>query len=94
MTARDTYNSTVATAAQTKAATLLSAEAAKQETINASGCNVGYNLQTGNYANFAAAIKSAINAKAASVAAAEATKQATIAAARDTLRNAGDVAPV
>lgn len=93
MTARETYASSVKTAAQTKTATVSAAETAAQETINASGCNVGYNLQTGNYANLATATKNAIAAKLASVNAAEAAKQASIAVAKDTLRQSGDLGP-
>lgn len=93
MTARSTYESTVKTAAQTKTASVSAAETSAQETINASGCNVGYNLQTGNNVNLIAAIKSAVAAKLASVNAAEAAKQAAIAVAKDTLRSNNDFGP-
>jgi hypothetical protein len=93
MTARDTFNSTVATATKTKVATDLQNEMIRQETINAAGVGVGYTLQAGNYAALAAAVKSAIAAKLTADLAAEQTKQASHAAARDTLRNSGDLAP-
>lgn len=89
MTARDTYQSSVKSAASAKTATLTANQATAQETINANGVNVGYNLQTGNYANLATAVKNANIAKWNADFAAEQTKQASIAAARDTLRNAG-----
>lgn len=90
---RDTYNSSVKSAGSAKPATLTTNQAVAQETINASGCNAGYNLQTGNYANFNTAMKNAIAAKRDADFAAEQTKQASIALARDTLRNTGDLAP-
>ena len=93
MSSRDTYTASVKSAAVTQIAAVVSAETARQETINASGCNVGYNLQTGNYANFAAAVKAATIAKTAAVTAAEQAKQAAIAGARDTLKSSGDLAP-
>ena len=64
-----------------------------QETVNASGCNLGYTLQSGNYSNFAAAVKSANSAKIASIDSAEKAKQASVAAARETLRGTGDLGP-
>ena len=91
MTARDTFNASVKTAAVVQVAAVTAAQTSFQETINASGCNVGYNLQTGNYANYLAAVKAANAAKIAAVHAAEAVKQTTIAAAKDTLRATGDV---
>jgi hypothetical protein len=91
---RDTYTATVKTAAVTATTATTAAQTAFQETINQSGCNVGYTTQAGSYANFLAAVKAATAAKLAAVNAAEQAKQATIAVARDTLRTAGDVAPV
>ena len=49
MTARTTYTGAVQTAATAQLVTVNAAETTRQETINQSGCNVGYNLQTGNY---------------------------------------------
>jgi hypothetical protein len=94
MTARTTYATTVAAAESTKVAALTVAESARQETINVSGCNVGYNLQTGSYPAFAAAVKSANAAKFAALTAAEQAKQNTLMAARDTLKATGDLGPV
>ena len=59
MTARDTYESSVKTAGKSKADTLPTNEMAKQTTIDAKLSVVGYTLQTGNYANFAAAVLAA-----------------------------------
>lgn len=91
MAARDTYNSTVATAEVTKAASIASAETVKQEAINASGCNTGFHqgVSTGSSASYEAAVKAANAAKLAAVTNAEIARQASLAAARDTLRNAG-----
>jgi hypothetical protein len=90
---RDTFNASVKTAVATKIASDVSNEIARQETINQSGVNAGYNLQTGNYANLLAAHISARKAKLAADYAAEQAKQASLAAARDTLRATGDLAP-
>ncbi len=94
MSARDTYISSVKSAETSKVATLVAADATKQETINANGCNVGYNLQTGNYANFASSVKNANIARWNTTFSVEQAKQASIAAARDTLRTGGDLAPL
>ena len=93
MTARATFAATVQIAAVTQIAAVQAAETARQETINASGCNVGYNLQTGSYSAFAAAVKAANIAKTAALTAAEQTKQTAVAVARDTLKSSGDLAP-
>lgn len=87
--ARDTYTATLKAAAVVKTATLTANQTAFQETINQNGVNVGYNLQTGNYANFAAGVKSAIQAKRDADFLALQTKQAVEAAARDALRASG-----
>jgi hypothetical protein len=92
MTARDTYNATIASAAKTKVATELTNAMTQQEAINQSGVNVGYTLQNGNYANFATAVANANKARLAADYAAEAAKQASHALARDTLR-ATDLGP-
>lgn len=94
MTARDTYNATLVSAGAAKHVALAVAETAKQTTVDASNSVVGYTLQFGNNVNLIAAVKSAAAAKAAAVLAAEQAKQASIAAARDTLRGTGDLAPV
>ena len=93
MSSRDTFTSSVKSAAATQVASVTAAQGAFQETINQSGCNVGYNLQTGTYATFAAAVKAANLARLVAVNAAEAARQGTIAVARDTLKATGDVAP-
>jgi hypothetical protein len=92
MTARDTHNATVATAAKTLQVSNLNAELVRQEACNASGCNIGTTLQGGNSA-YVAAVKAANSAKLASDYAAEAARQASVAKARDTLRNSGDLGP-
>ena len=94
MTSRDTYNSSVKSAVAAKTATITANQTTAQETINANGVNVGYTLQTGNYANFAAGVKAANQAKRDADFAAEQTKQAAIMVARDTLRDSGDKAPL
>jgi len=94
MTARTTYEATVKTAGQTKITTLIADELTKQETINQSGCNVGYNLVNGNYANLAAAVKNANAAKRDADFAAEVARQATLMVQRDLLRDSGDKASV
>jgi hypothetical protein len=91
MSSRDTYISSVKGAAPVKTATLTANEGAKQATINASGVDVGYTTQTGNYANFASAVKSANIAKLNADFLAEQARQATVAAARDMLRATGDL---
>ena len=94
MTARDTYQSSIKSAAATKTATLTANELTKQETINASGVNVGYNLQSGNFANFDTATKSAVQAKRDADFGAEVARQKAADAAREALRATGDVGPL
>jgi hypothetical protein len=94
LSGRDNLVASVKVAAVAQIATVIVAVGAAQETINASGVNVGYNLQTGNNPNYVAAIKAAALAKANSLFAAEAARQAAIAVARDTLRATGDLGPV
>jgi len=91
MTARETYSSSVASAETTKKATLDAIPGTFQETVNASGVNVGYNTINGNYTNFA--VKTANSTKIASIDSAERTKQASVQAARETLRGTGDTGP-
>lgn len=90
MSARDTFQASVKSACQAQVATLITAAATKQETINASGVNVGYTTQTGNYANLAAAVKNANQASWLATFNAEHAKQVAINNARDALRDTGD----
>lgn len=92
MTARATYTTSVAAAVTTQVATIAAAQIAFQEAVNASGCNVGYTTQTGNYANFAAAVKAANVARLASINAAETARQMSVSSAKSTLRATGDLA--
>jgi hypothetical protein len=85
MTARDTYNASIAAATAVKLASDLKAEMVRQEAINASGCNIGTTLQGGNAA-YVAAVKTANAVKQASDLLAEQVKQSSHAAAKDTLR--------
>jgi hypothetical protein len=94
MTARETYNSSVKSAALTQLATVIAAETTKQCLIDGSNSVVGYTTSAGNYGNLAAAIKSANAAKLATVYAAEVVKQAATMVARDSLRDSGDRAAV
>jgi hypothetical protein len=96
VTARTTFEGTVKTAAQTQLTTLAANELTKQETINQSGVNVGYNpnnATSGQFTTYNNAVIAANKAKYLADQAAEAAKQASIAQARDTLRNSGDVGP-
>ena len=94
MTARDTYQTTVKSAGSSKIATLTANQAAQQETINASGANVGYHPgSSSSSASYEAAVKAANIAKWNADFAAEHAKQVAINAARDTLRATGDTAP-
>lgn len=95
MSARDTYNASVASAASVQAASVAAAQTAAETTIDGSLSAVGYNLNSGAtaYATLAAAIKASIIAKRNALQAAEMAKQASIAAAKDTLRTTGDTGP-
>lgn len=93
MTARSSYEASVKSAGQTAITTLIAAETTKQETIAASGTNVGYTHQSGNNANLLAAVKAAAQARWLATYNAEQAKQAALAVARDTLRATGDLAP-
>lgn len=93
MTARDTYNATVTSAALTKAATLTLNEMTRQVTIDAKKSVIGYTLQTGNTANLLAAVASGNAAKIANDTAAEITRQGAVMVAADTLKNSGDKGP-
>ncbi len=93
MTIRDTYNTSVVAATAAKVPTKAANANAHQETIAASGKNVGYNNATGNFANFDAATRNANATYAAAQLNAEMIKQIAIQAAKDTLRATGDLAP-
>jgi len=93
MAARDNFNGSVASAEATKATSLQAAQASYVASLTAATCDIGYTLQSGNYAALAAATASANASKAASRLAAEQAKQSSIQVARDTLRGTGDVAP-
>lgn len=93
MTSRDTYNASVVTAIVAKIASNAANATTAQETIAASGVNVGYTIQTGNFANLDSATRNANAAYAATRLKAEMVKQVAIQAAKDTLRATGDVHP-
>ena len=59
MTARTTFEASVKTAAVAKVASDLADATLTQETINQSGVNVGYNLQTGSYSALKTAVDNA-----------------------------------
>ena len=90
MTARDTFNASVASAQKTANATEQNNVQTAQVTIDAANTVVGYNLQTGNNANLIAATKKANAALTAARTAEEQAKQASITVARDALRSSGD----
>jgi hypothetical protein len=94
MSNRDTFNASVKTAAVAAQATGVTNAITQQTTISAKCADVGYNLQTGNYANLAAAVANANKAAVAAGLLAEMTKQMAIHAAKDTLRSTGDLGPV
>jgi hypothetical protein len=87
-TQQETYRTTTAAATATKAVAIAAAITAHQTAIDASNSVAGYTLQTGNYANLAAAVKSANAAKLEAFQAAEKARQASVTVARDTLRAA------
>jgi hypothetical protein len=94
MTARDTFNASVASAEKSKLNTIAAAETTRQATVDISNSFVGYNLQTGTFSSYQAAVTAANNAKIAALAAAEAAKQSAVAVARHTLQSTGDVNPI
>ena len=91
--AKDAYTAALKAAAAAQQVTTTVNQMTAQETINAAGCNVGDNLQTGNYATFAAAVKAANQAKRDADFLALQAAQATAAAARETLRAADGTGP-
>jgi hypothetical protein len=93
MTARTIYEASVKAAAATKVVTELANADTHQTSNNSSGCDAGYNLQTGNYANLKTAVDNANKARRAADFLAEQTKQNAIMVARDLLRDSGDRAP-
>jgi hypothetical protein len=93
MTARDVYIASVKSAAATKVSTELTNEVTRQTTVDANNSVVGYNLQSGNYANFAASHATARKQAAVNGLAAEAARQIAISTAKDLLRDSGDKGP-
>jgi hypothetical protein len=94
VTARTTFESSVASAGAAKTATLASNVAQLQATISAAGVDQGKNPQLGCDNALTAAIKAAAAAKQNADAAAEASRQSSISAAREALRATGDLGPV
>jgi hypothetical protein len=94
MSARDTYNASIASANSSKTVALNVAAMVAQTTIDAALTVVGYTQQTGNYAALAAAVAASNLAKSVAVYAAEVAKQAAHDLARETLRATGDLGPV
>jgi len=90
LTARQTYQTSVANAEATARTTIAAAATTCQEAINAAGDNQGLNPQLGAGAAIIAKIATAQANFAASANAANATCNATKAAARETLRASGD----
>jgi hypothetical protein len=93
MTARDVYIASVKSAAATKVSTELTNEVTRQTTVDANNSVVGYNLQSGNYANFAASHATARKQAVVNGLAAEAARQIAISTAKDVLRDSGDKGP-
>lgn len=93
MTARDTYNASVATALATKVASNTNNTLTAQETINVTGVNAGLNPARGASAAFDAAVRTSNATLYAARKVAEMTKQVAIQAAKDTLRATGDSHP-
>lgn len=93
MTARDTYVSSVKTAATTQSAAVQSAVVTAQETVNISGVNNNNNPQRGANAAAVTAIANAGKALIAALQLAEMNKQVSVQSAKDTLRSTGDTAP-
>jgi hypothetical protein len=93
MTARTTFEASVKTATAAKVASDLADATLAQETINQSGVNVGYNLQTGSYSALKTAVDNARKTALSNGLLREQTKQAALMVARDLLRDSGDRAP-
>jgi len=92
--AEQTLANSIASAEATKATSLAAAQASFVAALTAAGPDVGYNLQSGNYAVFAAAVASANAAKSLARFNAEVQKQSSVQIARDTLKSTGDTSPV
>jgi hypothetical protein len=92
MGARETYQSSVASAEATKLATLQKATLTAQESINAVGVNAGKNPMLGVALADDATIRAANKTLQASQLSAEATKQTSINSARSILQQT-DTAP-
>ena len=90
-TAHATYAASVAAAETTRNATELAALTTYETSIDAAKSAVGYNNASGNNATLISTTNSAIIARRNTLLAAETLRQVTIAAARDVLRNTGDV---
>jgi hypothetical protein len=89
-TARETFNSTQASAALTKANADTLAEMVRQTTVDGAKSVVGYKTDgNASSTSYEATVKSSNATKAASLATNRATYDATIMVAKDTLRNAG-----
>jgi hypothetical protein len=93
MSNRDSFNTSCGNANQTKVATGLSNAVSEQTTIDAKLTVVGYTTQNGNFANLDSATRTANELRFLNALAREKARQSSVAAARDTLRTAGDLAP-
>ena len=94
MTARETYNASLITANKAVVATGIAHASSEQATRDASASVAGYTTQTGTFSSLDSATRNANAARFNNWLAREQTKQASIAAAKDTLRDAGDRAPL
>jgi hypothetical protein len=89
MTNRDTYNTSCKSAETTKIAQSLVDSNSEQETLQANKCNVGYTLQSGNFANLDSATRTENLARFNNALARERARQSSISSAKDTLRGTG-----
>jgi hypothetical protein len=94
MAARDVYNTSCKNADTTRVASESANQNTYQETISASGVNVGYNNATGNNVNLITATKNANATLQANRYAAAVAKMTALDAARETLRASGDLNPL
>jgi hypothetical protein len=94
VTSRTTYETSVAGVGATWTSSVNAADLTLQESVNLTGVNAGANPQLGASSSQISSLKTAIAARLASRDAADRAKQATLAVARDTLRTAGDLAPL
>jgi hypothetical protein len=93
MTARSTYDTSVANANIARANTLSLNEMQRQVALDAKRTIVGYNNATGDNVALLSATASSNATKASSDAAAYVQHQQTVMQAKDTLKNSGDVNP-